>query len=85
MAAMEEMFRDVIQTVMEAEMDEELGRQRCERSEAAEGEPRNYPTAIPKRRSRHSSEKWTLATAKNAVQNKEKDLRFAKKIKNSAG
>ena len=26
MAAMEEMFRDVIQTVMEAEMDEELDR-----------------------------------------------------------
>ena len=42
MAAMKEMFRDVIQTVMEVEMDEELGRQRCERSSAAEGEPRNY-------------------------------------------
>ena len=27
MAAMKEMFRDVIQTVMEVEMDEELGRQ----------------------------------------------------------
>ena len=32
MAAMKEMFRDVIQTVMEVEMDEELGRERCERS-----------------------------------------------------
>lgn len=42
MAAMKEMFRDVIQTVMEVEMDEELGRQRCQRLEAAEGEPRNY-------------------------------------------
>ena len=33
MAAMKEMFRDVIQTVMEVEMDEELGRERCERSD----------------------------------------------------
>lgn len=31
MQAMKEMFRDVIQTVMEVEMDEELGRERCER------------------------------------------------------
>ena len=37
MAAMKEMFRDVIQTVMEVEMDEELGRERCERSDAPEG------------------------------------------------
>ena len=29
MAAMKEMFRDVIQQVMEVEMDEELGRERC--------------------------------------------------------
>ena len=42
MAAMKDMFRDVIQTVMEVEMDEELGRQRCERSSAPEGQPRNY-------------------------------------------
>ena len=34
MEAMKEMFRDVIQTVMEVEMDEELGRERCERSGA---------------------------------------------------
>ena len=33
MTAMKEMFRDVIQTVMEVEMDEELGRERCQRSE----------------------------------------------------
>ena len=32
MAAMKEMFRDVIQQVMEVEMDEELGRERCQRS-----------------------------------------------------
>ena len=31
MQAMKEMFRDVLQTVMEVEMDEELGRERCER------------------------------------------------------
>ena len=49
MAAMKEMFRDVIQTVMEVEMDEELGRQRCERSEAAEGEPRNYRNGYSKK------------------------------------
>ena len=42
MAAMKDMFRDVIQTVMEVEMDEELGRQRCERSTTPEGQPRNY-------------------------------------------
>lgn len=35
MAAMKEMFRDVIQTVMEVEMDEELGRERCQRSETS--------------------------------------------------
>lgn len=29
MEAMKEMFRDVIQTVMEVELDEELGRERC--------------------------------------------------------
>ena len=37
MEAMKEMFRDVIQQVMEVEMDEELGRERCQR--AAEGTP----------------------------------------------
>lgn len=39
MAAMKEMFRDVIQQVMEVEMDEELGRERCQR---AEPEAPNY-------------------------------------------
>ena len=33
MTAMKEMFRAVVQTVMEVEMDEELGRERCQRSE----------------------------------------------------
>ena len=44
MNAMKEMFRDVVQTVMEVEMDEELGRQRCERLQTKEDEatPRNY-------------------------------------------
>ena len=44
MQAMKEMFRDVIQTVMEVEMDEELGRERCERVKSgSEGStPRNY-------------------------------------------
>jgi len=40
MAAMKEMFRDVIQTVMEVEMDQELGRERCQRAETG-GTP-NY-------------------------------------------
>ena len=39
MAAMKEMFRDVIQQVMEVEMDEELGRERCQR---AKNEAPNY-------------------------------------------
>ena len=33
MQAMKEMFRDVIQTAMEVEMDEDLGRERCQRSQ----------------------------------------------------
>ena len=41
MAAMKEMFRDVIQTVMEVELDEELGRERCQRAEASKTAP-NY-------------------------------------------
>ena len=41
MAAMKEMFRDVVQTVMEVELDEELGRERCQRVEASETTP-NY-------------------------------------------
>ena len=41
MQAMKEMFRDVIQQVMEVEMDEELGRERCQRSEETE-HSRNY-------------------------------------------
>ena len=48
MAAMKDMFRDVIQTVMEVEMDEELGRQRCERSTTSEGQPRNYRNGYSK-------------------------------------
>ena len=41
MAAMKEMFRDVVQTAMEVELDEELGRERCQRAEACETAP-NY-------------------------------------------
>ena len=36
MAAMKEMFRDVVQTVMEVEMEETLGRERCQRAETTE-------------------------------------------------
>ena len=42
MAAMKEMFRDVIQQVMEVEMEEEMGRERCQRSSAPEDGSRNY-------------------------------------------
>ncbi len=39
---MKEMFRDVIQAAMEVELDEDLGRERCQRSTLPEGMPRNY-------------------------------------------
>ena len=41
MAAMKEMFRDVIQTAVEVKLDEELGRERWQRAEASETAP-NY-------------------------------------------
>lgn len=41
MDAMKEMFRDVIQTVMEVKLDEELGRERCQRTVESGGRP-NY-------------------------------------------
>lgn len=37
--AMKEMFRDVIQTVMEVELDQELGRKRCQWAAESEGRP----------------------------------------------
>ena len=49
MSAMKEMFRDVIQTVMEVEPDEELGRERCQRSSEPEGTPRNYRNGYAKK------------------------------------
>lgn len=49
MSAMKEMFRDVIQTVMEVELDEELGRERCQRSSEPEGTPRNYRNGYAKK------------------------------------
>ena len=42
MQAMKEMFRDVIEQVMEVEMDDELGRERCQRSDEPEGQAKNY-------------------------------------------
>lgn len=49
MQAMKEMFRDMIQTAMEVEMDEELGRERCQRSQEPEGKPRNYRNGYSKK------------------------------------
>ena len=49
MQAMKEMFRDVIEQVMEVEMDDELGRQRCQRSDEPEGQTRNYRNGYSKK------------------------------------
>ena len=48
MEAMKEMFRDVIQTAMDVELDEELGRERCQRSQASETTP-NYRNGYSKK------------------------------------
>lgn len=51
MQAMKEMFRDVIEQVMEVEMDEELGHERCQRSAPAEGDrPKNYRNGYSKKK-----------------------------------
>ena len=47
--AMKEMFRDVLEQVMEVEMDDELGRERCQRSEEPEGQARNYRNGYSKK------------------------------------
>lgn len=49
MQAIKEMFRDVVQQVMEVEMDEELGRERCQRADACEDTPRNYRNGYSKK------------------------------------
>ena len=49
MQAMKEMFRDVIEQVMEVEMDDELGRERCQRSEGPEGQVKNYRNGYSKK------------------------------------
>ena len=48
MEAMKEMFRDVIQTAMEVELDEELGRERCQRAQTSEATP-NYRNGYSKK------------------------------------
>ena len=49
MQAMKEMFRDVLEQVMEVEMDDELGRKRCQRSEVPEEQGRNYRNGYSKK------------------------------------
>lgn len=49
MQAMKEMFRDVIEQVMEVEMDDKLGRERCQRSEEPEGQAKNYRNGYSKK------------------------------------
>ena len=46
MAAMKDMFRDVIQQVMEVEMDEELGRERCQRLLPVQGTGQGQRPAV---------------------------------------
>ena len=48
MDAMKEMFRDVIQQVMEVEMDEELGRERCQRAAEENASP-HYRNGYPQK------------------------------------
>ena len=59
MAAMKEMFRDVIQQVMEVEMDEELGRERCQRAADPKIQRPTTAMATLKRPSRPSLAKST--------------------------
>ena len=49
MQAMKEMFRDVIEQVMEVEMDDELGRERCQRSGEPGDQARNYRNGYSKK------------------------------------
>ena len=49
MQAMKEMFRDVIEQVMEVEMDDELGRERCQRSDEPGDQGRNYRNGYSKK------------------------------------
>ncbi len=42
MTAMKEMFRDVVQTAMEVELDEELGPEQCQRAEVTENYRNGY-------------------------------------------
>ncbi len=48
MDAMKTMFRDAIEQIMEAEIDEEFGRTRCQRT-SEEGIPRNYRNGYTKK------------------------------------
>ena len=49
MQGMKDMFRDVREQVMEVEMDNELGRERCQRSEESEGKVKNYRNGYSKK------------------------------------
>lgn len=48
MTAMKEMFREVVETAMAVELDEELGRERCQRAEGSGGTP-NYRNGYSKK------------------------------------
>ena len=50
MQAMKEMFWDVIQQVMEVKLDEELGRERCQRRDPESEQPRNYRNGYSKKK-----------------------------------
>ena len=55
MQAIKEIFRDVIQTAMEVELDEELGQECCECSKQAEGMVPDYQNG---RELKRSLERW---------------------------
>ena len=55
MQAMKEMFRDVIEQVMEVEMDDEIGRERCQRRQSRKGRSVITGMATQRRRSRPNS------------------------------
>ena len=57
MSAMKEMFRDVVQTAMEVELDEELGRERCQRAEESDTTP-NYRNGYSRKTVKPSWGRW---------------------------
>ncbi len=77
MAAMKEMFRDVIQTVMEVEMDEELGRERCQRAETSSAP--NYRNGYTKKTVKVTADLKKIYTSVTLDEAEENLLQFSEK------